>query len=68
VQISVAGKKVGIAQLEAIIVKVSAMDLEDEAVIRKTLMKEVKIFNYIPSARENDYLESIMMEYRNRRR
>lgn len=68
VQISIAGKNVGIAQLDKIISKVCAMDLEDEVMIGKALMKEVKIFNYVPSARENDYLESILIEYRKRRK
>lgn len=67
VQISVAGTMVGIAQLEHIISKVSAMSLDDEIAIGKALMKEVRVFNYVPSARDKDYLGPILLEYHKRR-
>lgn len=67
VQISVSGTMVGIAQLEHIISKVSAMSLDDEIEIGKALMKEVRIFNYVPPAKDKDYLGSVLFEYYKRR-
>ena len=58
---------VGIAQLDEIIDKVAAMNLVYDGMIGRALLKEVKIYNYIPASIESDYRQAIMEEYARRR-
>ncbi|MCE5295632.1 MAG: hypothetical protein LLG16_00825 [Euryarchaeota archaeon] len=58
---------VGIARSEHIISKESAMSLDDEIDVGKALMNEVMIFNYVPPAKDKDYLGPILLEHHRRR-
>ena len=55
--------EVGIARLDETIGKVAAMGLSDEQEIGRALMKEVKIYNYVPTSKESDYRLVILKEY-----
>ncbi len=65
-KIVVNGQAVGIAQLDEIIGKVAAMGLASEEEIGRALLKEVKIYNYVPANREPDYRRAILEEYARR--
>lgn len=55
--------EIGIAHLDVIIAKVAALNLNDEEAIGRALLKEVKIYNYVPTGKELDYEQAIMKEY-----
>lgn len=61
----IGGREIGIAQLDEIIAKVRAMGLEDDAA-GDVLLKEVKIYNYVPRGQEADYRTAMAEEYSRR--
>lgn len=65
-KVMIGGKEVGIAQLDQIISKISKMSLTDENELSSVLIKEVKIYNYVPRSKENEYRKAVMEEYRKR--
>jgi hypothetical protein len=66
-KIEVDGQEVGIAQLDQIINKVAALGLRSEEEVGRALLKEVKIFNYVPASKEPDYQRAIIKEYSKRK-
>jgi hypothetical protein len=63
-RIDVAGREVGIANLDGIIEEVIALSLEDERMVRAELVRRVRIFNYIPPKIEPDYADALGREYK----
>ncbi len=59
----IGGQEIGVAQLDEIIARISGIGLEDGIAIERALMKEVKIYNYVPVSREREYSCAIMQEY-----
>jgi len=57
------GFQVGILNLENILKEVAALKLADDEAIKKELLQRVKIYNYVPSAADNDYSEALLKEY-----
>lgn len=66
-RIIVNGRAVGIAFLDEAGEKVSSLELSDGTEIAKALMKEVKLYNYVPSGMENDYQAALMDWYHHRK-
>jgi len=58
------GFQVGILNLESILKEVADLELADDEAIKKELLKRVKIYNYVPSAVDNDYSEALLKEYK----
>jgi hypothetical protein len=58
----IGGREIGIAQLDEIVAKVGSMGLEGEAT-GIALLKEVKIFNYVPRDQEEIYKLAMLDEY-----
>jgi hypothetical protein len=66
-KIDVDGQEVGIAQLDQIISKVAALGLRSEEEVGRALLKEVKIYNYVPASKEPEYRQAILEEYAKRK-
>jgi hypothetical protein len=61
--ITVRGKEIGIDRLDQIILEVRALNLSLDDDIVRELLKRVKLFNYVPTVRSNDYGEALLSEY-----
>lgn len=66
-KVMIGGQEVGIAQLDDILARVAALSLDDDEAIGRALLKEVKIYNYVPAGKEPDYRMAMMEEYARRR-
>jgi hypothetical protein len=62
-QINVNGTPTGITILDERISTVRELGFTDEREIREALMKQIKIYNYIPPGVQEAYTEAIMREY-----
>jgi len=62
-KISIGSLTVGIALLDDIIEEVCLMRLDDKKKIGEALLKQVKIYNYVPDSAEGEYTEALLMEY-----
>ncbi len=63
-QITINGLPTGITMLDESIAAVRVQNLTSDPAIREALLKQVKVYNYIPSAVENHYAEALVEEYR----
>ena len=63
-QIDIEGISVGLVMLDEIINKALMMNLESDDRIAEELIKQTKIFNYIPPSAEEAYRTALMREYR----
>lgn len=61
--ILVNGIPTGITMLDEIIAEVKEMNLTSEQQIKETLLKRVKVYNYISKGAEEIYMKAIMAEY-----
>ena len=57
------GIPTGFTMLDESISEVKELGLTDERTVREALMKQVKIYNYIPPGVQEAYTEAIMREY-----
>ncbi len=60
----ICGTQIGISRLDAIILEVSELGLEDEHRVKEALLVRIKEYNYIPSGSEDDYIDAIFEEYK----
>jgi hypothetical protein len=60
----ICGTQIGISRLDAIILEVSELGLEDEEKVKEALLQRVKEYNYVPSGSEEDYLAAVFEEYK----
>jgi len=65
-KVKINDQEIGIARLDEIMARVRAMNLGDEEAIGRALMKDAKIYNYIPASKETDYKLALMREYARR--
>lgn len=59
----VGGQDVGISEYDAIMRKALSLEHARDDEIRLLLLKELKIFNYIPSSAEQEYLEAMWQAF-----
>lgn len=64
-QIDVGDIVVGISMLDHILSEVRALHLSGEKEIGDALLKQVKIYNYVPASAEEKYRSAFLREYRN---
>jgi len=57
------GDRIGITNLDGILVSAEAVTPDGELALRKELLRLVKIYNYVPSQVEKDYEEALYSEY-----
>lgn len=62
-QLPVNGIPTGIIMVDEIIAEVKEMDLSSDQQIRDTLLKKVKVYNYVPKAAEEEYLKALLVVY-----
>jgi len=62
-RITVGGQQIGIASLDQIIEKAFASEGAPEAELKSILLRELKIFNYVPPSVEDEYLDGIWGEF-----
>jgi len=62
-KISIGSLTVGIALLDDIIEEVYRVRLDDKKKIGEALLKQVKIYNYVPDSAESEYTEALLIEY-----
>lgn len=62
-KIEIDGLEVGIAQLGETISKVAALGLTNEKDVGQLLLKETKIYNYVPTSKESGYRLALLKEY-----
>jgi len=62
-RIAVGGQQIGIASLDQIIEKAFAAQGASEAELKSILLRELKIYNYVPSSVEAEYLDGIWEEF-----
>jgi len=61
--ISVGGQSVGISQLDEILRAAGFLGDQAEGSVKEFLMRQLKIYNYIPSGSEQEYLDAVWLEY-----
>jgi len=61
--IPINGIPTGITMLNEIIAEVKEMNLNSEQQIKETLLKRVKVYNYISKGAEEIYMKAIMAEF-----
>ncbi len=61
--ITVGGQSVGISQLDDILRATRLLGDQAEGSVKEFLMRQLKIYNYIPSGSEQDYLDAVWQEY-----
>ena len=63
-QVLVNGVPTGIVMLDESIAGVREMKISSDQQIKDILLKKVKVYNYIPKAAEQEYINVIFEEYR----
>lgn len=61
--LKVGGQSVGVSQLDDILRAAKALDDQAEEAVKGFLIKQLKIYNYIPSGAEQEYLDAVWEEY-----
>ncbi|KAF1073405.1 hypothetical protein [Methanogenium sp. MK-MG] len=62
-QISVGDTVVGLSMLEQIFEDVAGLDLIQDTDIRRELIRQVKVYNYVPAPAEKAYADAVFAEY-----
>ncbi|MDD1712781.1 MAG: NAC family transcription factor [Methanoregulaceae archaeon] len=66
-QILVDGKATGIDKLDWILAEVRKLNLSDDAIITGELLRRTKVLNYVPTRKEKEYGEALLLEYKRTR-
>lgn len=59
------GVEVGIYKLDEIFKEIQALRIKNEDVLKEELLKRVKVNNYIPESREEEYKSALLEVYKN---
>ncbi len=62
-RISVDGTVVGLSMIEQIFQDVAGADLIQDTAIRSELLRQVKVYNYVPASAEETYADAVFEEY-----
>lgn len=60
----VGSQEVGISEFDAIMRRALELGHAPEDEIKRFILKELKIYNYVPSAAERDYLEAMWQAFK----
>jgi hypothetical protein len=66
VALDVEGQQTGIANIEGIMAGVKALGLTSKADIKRELVVQARLWNYVPSSKEEEYAKGLLEEYRHR--
>lgn len=62
-RVEIDGKVTGIAMFDEVIRQVRDLHLSSETEIRATLLKRVKVYNYVPEPVEDEYVKVLLDAY-----
>ncbi len=62
-RITVGGQQIGIAFLDEILEKALSSEEASEVELKSLLLRELKVYNYVPSSVEDEYLKAIWEEF-----
>lgn len=62
--VSIGGTKIGLIGLSEIFATLKQMKLSDESEIINQLLEQVRVQNYVPDSRAEDYANAILREYK----
>lgn len=62
-QVSVGETVVGLSMLEQIFKEVADSGLSQDSDVRRELIRQVKIYNYVPKPAETAYADAVLNEY-----
>jgi len=63
-QLPINGIPTGICMLDECIAEVKKQDLTSDSEIRATLLKKIRVYNYIPPGVEEEYTRALVEEFR----
>ena len=66
-RLTIGGHQIGVSFLDQIIEKAMACLEASEEELKAILLREVKIYNYVPSSAEGEYAEAIWEEFQTQR-
>lgn len=61
--LTVGGQSVGLSQLDEVLRSAEGLESQTEEDVKRFLLKQLKIYNYIPSGAEQEYLDAVWKEY-----
>ncbi len=61
--IDVGGTQIGINRLDQILRSVKAMGLQDPTLVKRELLRQTKLVNYVPPGVDEPYAEALWREY-----
>ncbi len=62
--ISIEGIKIGLIGLGDVFDNVKKMNLSDESELKNQLLEQVRVQNYVPDSRADDYAQTLLREYK----
>ena len=66
-RLRVGGQEVGISEYDTIMKKALELEGAPEDEVKRVLLKELKIYNYVPTSAEQEYLEAMWKAFENMR-
>jgi hypothetical protein len=66
--IVVGGHRIAIAELETIVARAREAEGQGEAAVRAVLLKQAKVFNYVPTPAEKEYEDALFDEFKRRKK
>lgn len=63
-QVNVGRVTVGLAMLDCIFEEVASLDLSSDNQIAEELLRQVKIYNYVPASAKKTYAQTLLDEYK----
>lgn len=62
--VSIGGMKIGLIGLAEIFATLRQMNLSDESELKNQMLEQVRIQNYVPDSRAEDYAQTLLREYK----
>ncbi|UCE04534.1 MAG: thioredoxin family protein [bacterium] len=62
--VTIGGQKIGLIGLSEIFEHVKQKNLSDESEMKNDLLQQVRVQNYVPDSRADDYARAILREYK----
>jgi len=62
--VSIGGMKIGLIGLSEIFETLQPMNLSDESELKNQLLEQVRVQNYVPDSRIDDYAQALLQQYK----
>lgn len=63
-RLNIGGHEIGISEYDLIMRKALELEHAPEDEIKRVILRELKIYNYVPSSVEQEYLEAMWQAFR----